>query len=86
MNEDDLIKKAQADLKDAYDFDPRDPLFGLNREEMSGPKMSRRATLRLLAAGGALSMAQVIPGLRPEPVFAGGHAGGELRCAWGGCF
>jgi peptide/nickel transport system substrate-binding protein len=84
MNEDDLIKKAQKQLKEAYDFDPRDPLFGLNRSEMSGPKLSRRATLRLLAAGGALGMAQVLPGLRPTAGFAEGHAGGELRCAWGG--
>ncbi|MEM1351432.1 MAG: ABC transporter substrate-binding protein [Pseudomonadota bacterium] len=84
MNQDDLIKKAQAELKEAYDFDPRDPLFGLNRSEMSGPKMSRRATLRLLAAGGALSMAQVLPGLRPTRAFAAGQTGGELRCAWGG--
>ncbi len=84
MNEDDLIKKAQAELKEAYDFDPHDPLFGLNRSEMSGPTMSRRATLRLLAAGGALTMAQVLPGLRPTQAFAGGHAGGELRCAWAG--
>ena len=58
MHDDDLINKAKAELKDAYDFDTRDPLFGLSRQEMSGPKLSRRATLRLLAAGGALTMAR----------------------------
>ncbi|WP_147112711.1 ABC transporter substrate-binding protein [Tateyamaria sp. syn59] len=84
MKEDDLIKKARTELKDAYDFDPRDPLFGLKRAEMSGPKISRRATLRLLAAGGALSIAQVLPGLRSAPAYAAGHAGGTLNCAWAG--
>jgi len=82
--EDELMKKAQSELKNAYDFDPRDPLFDLNRNELSGPKLSRRATLRLLAAGGALSLSQVLPGLRPTAAFADGHAGGELRCAWAG--
>lgn len=84
MNDDDLIRKAQAELKEAQDFDPRDPLFGLSRDEMRGPKLSRRATLRLLAAGGALSLAQVLPGLRPAPAFAQGTPGGVLRCAWAG--
>ena len=84
MKDDELMKKARAELTDAYDFDPRDPLFGLNRSEMSGPKLSRRATLRLLAAGGALSLAQVLPGLRPTTAFAGGHGGGTLNCAWAG--
>ncbi len=84
MNEDDLIKRAQQELREANDFDPRDPLFGLSRDDMRGPKMSRRATLRLLAAGGALTMAQVLPGLRPTPAMAAAHGGGELRAAWGG--
>ncbi len=84
MNDDDLIKKAQTELKEAYEYDPRDPLFGLNRDEMGGPKLSRRATLRLLAAGGALTLANVLPGLRPTAAIAGGHGGGELKCAWAG--
>ena len=84
MSNDDIIKKAQAELKAAYDFDPKDPMFGLNKDEMSGPKMSRRATLRLLAAGGALGLSQVVPGLMPKPAMAGGHGGGILRAAWGG--
>ena len=44
------IKRIEDELKDAYEFDPRDPLFGLTAQEMSGPNMSRRAALRLMAA------------------------------------
>ncbi len=84
MKDDDLMKAAEAEIRDAHDFDPRDPLFGLSRAEMSGPRLSRRATLRLLAAGGALTVAHVLPGLRPTPAMADGHGGGELRCAWAG--
>ena len=84
MKDEHLINKAEAEFRDAHDFDPRDPLFGLSQAEMSGPKLSRRATLRLLAAGGALTMAHVLPGLRPNPAMAAGHGGGELRCAWAG--
>lgn len=81
---DDIMKKAQQELRDAYDFDPKDPMFGLRRDDIRGERISRRATLRLLAAGGALTMAQVLPGLRATPAQAGGHGGGELRVAWGG--
>ncbi|MEO0831198.1 MAG: ABC transporter substrate-binding protein, partial [Pseudomonadota bacterium] len=81
---DDIQKRAEAELKAAYDYDPRDPLFGLSKDEMSGPRLSRRATLRLLAAGGGLTLAQVLPGLSPSPARADGHGGGELRCAWSG--
>lgn len=81
---DELIKKAKAELAEAYDFDPRDPLFGLSRAQMSGPKLSRRSTLRLMAAAGTLSLAQVVPGLSARPALAQGAAGGELRCAWSG--
>lgn len=83
-NKKDLIKHAEAELKAAYDFDPRDPLFSLTRDDMRGPQMSRRATLRLLAAAGTLTMAQVIPGLSVHPAMAAAHGGGELRCAWSG--
>lgn len=82
MKEKDIIKRAQEELREAHDFDPRDPLFGLSRDEMRGNKLSRRATLRLLAAGGALTMAQVLPGLRPRPAVAAGHGGGTLNAAW----
>lgn len=80
----DLTKHATEELREAHDFDVRDPLFSLHRDELSGPKLSRRATLRLLAAGGALGLSQLIPGLRPKAAFAGGHGGGTLNCAWAG--
>ncbi|WP_223426738.1 ABC transporter substrate-binding protein [Tateyamaria pelophila] len=84
MDDKDLIKRAESELRDAYDYDARDPLFGLSKDDMRGNKMSRRTTLRLLAAGGALTMAQVLPGLRPTKAMAAAHAGGELNCAWAG--
>lgn len=84
MTEKDVIKRAEAELRDAYDFDPRDPLFGLSKDDLRGSKMTRRTTLRLLAASGALSLAQVLPGLRPRAAMADGHGGGELNCAWAG--
>ena len=84
MDEKDLMKRAEAEMREAYDYDPRDPLFGLNKDDLRGDKVSRRTTLRLLAAGGALSMAQVLPGLRTTPAMADGHSGGELNCAWAG--
>ncbi len=84
MSDNDLTRRAKEELKEAYDFDPRDPLFGLTRDDLRGTKISRRATLRLLAAGGTLTLANVLPGLRPTQALAGGHGGGELRCAWSG--
>lgn len=84
MTNDPIYNRARDELNDAYDFDPRDPMFGLRRDDIRGEKISRRATLRLLAAGGALTMAQVLPGLRPSPAMADGHGGGILNAAWGG--
>lgn len=84
MNDKDLLKRAEAELRDAHDFDPRDPMFGLTRDDLRGTTISRRATLRLLAAGGALTLAQVLPGLRPTAAVAAAHGGGELNCAWSG--
>ncbi len=84
MTDKDLHQRAMEELKDAYDFDHRDPLYGLNRDDIRGDTISRRATLRLLAAGGALSMAHVLPGLRPGAAMAAGHSGGALDCAWSG--
>jgi peptide/nickel transport system substrate-binding protein len=70
------------ELRDAYDFDRRDPLFGLSRQELAGPRLSRRATLRLLAAAGTLSAWHLTPRLGAvRPAFA---AGGELRGGWSG--
>jgi ABC-type oligopeptide transport system substrate-binding subunit len=80
----DIESKARQELKDAYDFDKKDPLFSLSRDEMRGPKMSRRTTLRLMAAAGGLTLAQVLPGLGSKAAFAAGSSGGHLRCAWAG--
>ena len=44
--------RIKDQLDDAYDFDPRDPLFGLSREKLSGPRIARRSVLRLMAASG----------------------------------
>jgi peptide/nickel transport system substrate-binding protein len=68
--------------QDAYDFDPKDPLVGLTRQQMSGPDLSRRATLRLMAAAGVLSMTHLIPGTSRLAQAAG--TGGTLRCGWSG--
>ncbi len=79
----DLKRRIKAALDDATDFDPRDPMFGLSRDEMSGPQLSRRATLRLLAASGALTAAHLVPGLGNR-AMAQGAAGGTLTCGWAG--
>ncbi|MDX1779729.1 MAG: ABC transporter substrate-binding protein [Thalassovita sp.] len=68
---------------DAHDFDPRDPMVGLTGKEMSGPKLSRRATLRLLAAGGLLTAAHLTPGFSGM-ARAEGKSGGTLNCGWAG--
>ena len=69
-------------MRQAYDFDPRDPLFGLSRTELCGPRLDRRATLRLLAAAGTLTAAQLLPGIGPRPAAA--QSGGELHAGWAG--
>ena len=80
--EDDVRARLNKAWNDAHDFDANDPLFGLTRDEMSGPRLTRRATLRLLAAGGVLSMAQLLPAVTRQSYAA--TAGGELRCGWSG--
>lgn len=80
--EDDVRAQLNKAWNDAHDFDANDPLFGLTRDEMSGPRLTRRATLRLLAAGGVLSMAQLLPAVTRQSYAA--TAGGELRCGWSG--
>jgi peptide/nickel transport system substrate-binding protein len=74
--------RIRAELADAYDFDPRDPLFGLGRAAMSGPRLDRRAVLRLLAAAGLLTAGHLVGG--PRPAMAQGKAGGTLNCGWAG--
>ena len=77
--------KIKADLAEAYDFDPRDPLFGLSRAQMSGPKLNRRAVLRLMAASGTLTAAHLMTGIgTATPAKAAGHSGGTLTCGWSG--
>ncbi len=83
-SENNILKCAKDELTAAYDFDANDPLFSLSRDDMCGTKLSRRTTLRLLAAAGGLTLAQILPGLAPKAALAGSHGGGTLRCAWSG--
>lgn len=83
-SDDHPLAQMRAAWKEANDFDPRDPLFGLRRDEMTGPQMSRRATLRLLAAGGALTAAHLVPGASSMARAAEGKPGGTLTCGWAG--
>jgi peptide/nickel transport system substrate-binding protein len=75
-------ERIEEELRQAYDFDPRDPLFGLSRAELSGPRLDRRTTLRLLAAAGTLSAWHLTPGIGARRAAA--QAGGELRAGWAG--
>ena len=80
----DLTKSQQKQVRDAYadayDFDPRDPLFSLSRDELCGPKLTRRAALRLFAAAGTLTAAHLLPGVTVREARAA--SGGHLRCGW----
>ena len=75
-------ERIREDLRLAHDFDPRDPLFGLSRAALSGPRLDRRTTLRLLAAAGTLSAWHLMPGIGIRPAAA--QTGSELRCGWAG--
>jgi ABC-type transport system substrate-binding protein len=77
-------EKARIDdeLRQAYDFDPKDPLFGLSRHDLSGPQVGRRSVLRLMAAAGTLTAMHLLPGTGVKPAAAA--SGGHLRCAWAG--
>src|SRR5262245_8573839 len=76
--------RIRAELADAYDFDRRDPLFGLSRDEHSGPVMKRRAVLRLMAAAGTLTVWHLIPGLGGTGAARAAAKGGTLTCGWAG--
>ncbi len=77
-------ERMREELTDAYDFDPRDPLFGLSRQALSGPKMERRTVLRLMAAAGTLTAWHLTPQLgAASRAFAAG-TGGTLTCGWSG--
>ena len=75
-------ERIREELRHAHDFDRRDPLFGLSRSELSGPRLDRRTTLRLLAAAGTLSAWHLAPGIGTRRAAA--QAGGELRAGWAG--
>jgi len=76
--------RIDRELAEAYDFDPRDPLFGLSKDEMSGPKLKRRSVMRLMAAAGSLSAFNILPfGGMVSQAMASGN-GGTLTCGWSG--
>jgi peptide/nickel transport system substrate-binding protein len=75
--------QIEDDLKEAFDFDPRDPLYGLSKAQLSGPRLERRAVLRLMAAAGTLTAMHLVPGVGPRRVQAQ-ERGGTLRGGWGG--
>ncbi len=93
-----IEEQARREFEEAYKFDSSDPLFGLRKEEMRGPKMTRRAVMRLLAAAGALTFVDVLAACAPSapaapaaPAAEGeavpaeaAAAGGELTCGWAG--
>jgi peptide/nickel transport system substrate-binding protein len=82
-SDDHILKKMREMWNDAHDFDPRDPMVGLTGKDLSGPKLSRRTTLRLLAASGALTAAHLAPGFSGA-ARAAGMSGGTLTCGWAG--
>ncbi|MEZ4674260.1 MAG: ABC transporter substrate-binding protein [Caldilineaceae bacterium] len=92
----DLVQRVHEEYRRAHDFDPHDPLFGLSKRELSGPRLSRRTVLRLMAAAGTLTMAQVLVacaapaaaptgGAQSDDVAAPAAAsGGALVAGWAG--
>jgi peptide/nickel transport system substrate-binding protein len=77
-------KAIKAELSDAYDFDSRDPLFGLSKDDMSGPNMKRRTVLRLMAAAGTLTATNLLPISGAVRSVAAATTGGTLTCGWSG--
>ncbi len=77
-------KALKNTLQDAYDFNPRDPLFGLSAEQLRGPTLSRRVVLRLLAAAGVLSMTQLLPSQGSARAQETASRGGTLNAGWAG--
>ncbi len=69
------------ELERAHDFDPKDPLFGLSRHDLSGPVLERRTVLRLMAAAGTLTAWHLLPGTGVTPAAA---AGGTINAGWAG--
>ena len=78
------VEQAKREYDDAYDFDAKDPLFGLRKEELRGPRMTRRSVMRLLAAAGALAFTDVLTACAPSaPSAPAGEAaaGGGRRAS-----
>jgi peptide/nickel transport system substrate-binding protein len=86
---DEQKRRVHEEYRRAYDYDPKDPLFGLSRAELSGPRLSRRSFLRLLAASGAaLPLAGLLGAAGITPLVASKARaqtqGGELTAGWAG--
>ena len=76
---------ARKELDDAYDFDLRDPMFGLTAGQLSGPSLNRRTVLRLMAAAGTLTATHLLSGAPGDGIArAAGRSGGTLNCGWSG--
>ncbi|MEJ2292915.1 MAG: ABC transporter substrate-binding protein, partial [Deinococcales bacterium] len=73
----------EREIEEAKQYDPEDPLFGLTVEDLSGPRLSRRTVLRLMAAAGVLSAVRFAPGLE-SVAYAQGASGGHLKAGWAG--
>ena len=72
-----------SELEEAYDFDPRDPLYGLSKTRLCGPRLERRTVLRLMAASGTLAAAHLLPAFGRRPAAAQ-QRGGTLEGGWSG--
>ncbi|MDR7434804.1 MAG: ABC transporter substrate-binding protein [Armatimonadota bacterium] len=70
----------EEEIRWALDFDPQDPSLGLNWEDLSSWRITRRTMLRLFIATGAFHYLSYL--MNPPQVFAQGRPGGELRAAW----
>jgi len=74
--------RIDAELRQAYDFDPKDPLFGLTQRQLGGPELNRRSVLRLMAAAGTLTAWHLMPGSGIKAAQAA--SGGHLKAGWAG--
>jgi len=74
--------RIEEELQQAYDFDPKDPLFGLTQAQLGGPELNRRSVLRLMAAAGTLTAWHLLPGTGIKAAQAA--SGGHLKAGWAG--
>ncbi len=78
-------RRLAEEWRQANEFDPADPLFGLHRHDLCGSRLKRRVVLRLMAAAGILTTARMMPGLTGvRAARAQGAGGGTLVCGWAG--